>query len=48
MYNKSRRCEKTGQWCKLPQEGSVLIAGPGIGACTYYKEDGKIISYTPC
>lgn len=48
VYNKSRRCEKTGQWCKLPQEGSVLIAGPGIGACTYYKEDGKIISYTPC
>lgn len=48
VYNKSRRCEKTGQWCKLPQEGSVLIAGPGIGACTYYKEEGKIISYTPC
>lgn len=48
VYNKSRRCEKSGQWCKLPQEGSVLIAGPGIGACTYYKEEGKIISYTPC
>lgn len=48
VYNKSRRCEKTGQWCKLPQQGSVLIAGPGIGACTYYKEDWKIISYTPC
>lgn len=48
VYNKSRRCEKTGQWCKLPQEGSVLIAGPGIGACTYYKEEGKIILYTPC
>lgn len=48
VYNKSRKCEKNGQWCKLPQEGSVLITGPGIEACTYYKEEGKIISYTPC
>lgn len=48
VYNKSRRCEKSGQWCKLPQEGSALIAGPGIWPCTYYKEEGKVISYTPC
>lgn len=48
VYNRSRRCEKTGQWCKVPREGSVLIAGPGIRACTYYKEEGKIISYTLC
>ena len=48
VYNKSRKCENNGQWCKLPQEGSVLITGPGIEACTYYKEEGKIISYTPC
>lgn len=48
VYNKSRRCENNGQWCKLPQEGSVLIAGPGIRACTYYKEEGKIVSHTSC
>lgn len=48
VYNKSRRCNRTGQWCKLPQEGSVMIAGPGIRACTYYKEEGRIISYIPC
>lgn len=48
VYNKSRKCENNGQWCKLPQEGSVLITGPGIEACTYYKEEGKIISYTSC
>lgn len=48
VYNKSRKCENNGQWCKLPQEGSVLITGPGIEACTYYKEEGKMISYTSC
>lgn len=51
VYNKSRRCENNnGQWCRLPQteEGIVLIAGPGIRACTYYKEEGKIISHIPC
>lgn len=49
VYNKSRRCENNGQWCRLPQEeGIVLIAGPGIRACTYYKEEGKIISNIPC
>ena len=48
VYNRSRRCEKTGPWCKMPQKGSVLIAGPGIRACTYYKEEEKIISYTLC
>lgn len=48
VYNKTRICEKSGDWCKLPPPGSLLIVGPGVGPCTYYKADEKKISYTTC
>lgn len=48
VYNKTRRCQKSKEWCKLPPPGSLLIVGPGVGPCTYYKAVEKIISYTPC
>ena len=49
VYNKTRRCQKSEEeWCKLPPPGTLLIVGPGVGPCTYYKAVEKIISYTPC
>lgn len=50
-YDQSRTCDSSGEWCPLPREGSTLLAGIGIGSCTYYREDelrGKTISYQAC
>ena len=52
LYDQYRICNSSGEWCSLPlKEGSTLLAGIGIGSCTYYEEDGlwgKTITYHAC
>ena len=51
VYDESRTCDSSGEWCKMPVEGSQLIAGIGIGSCTYFEPEGmwgKTVTYLPC
>lgn len=51
VYDESRTCDSSGEWCKMPVEGSELIAGIGIGSCTYFEPEGiwgKTVTYLAC
>lgn len=51
VYDESRTCDSSGEWCKMPVEGSQLIAGIGIGSCTYFEPEGiwgKTVTYLAC
>lgn len=51
VYDESRTCDSSGEWCKMPVEGSELIAGIGIGSCTYFEPGGiwgKTVTYLAC
>lgn len=51
VYDESRTCDSSGEWCNMPVEGSQLIAGIGIGSCTYFEPEGiwgKTVTYLAC
>lgn len=51
VYDQSRTCDSSGEWCDMPVEGSQLIAGIGIGSCTYFEPEGiwgKTVTYIAC
>lgn len=51
VYDESRTCDSSGEWCKMPVEGSELVAGIGIGSCTYFEPEGiwgKTVTYLAC